>query len=71
MKLALSPRGMGAHLAPAKARKVALVHGMFAGGSCWFEVIARLAEGKTIATRGNDDRENPGGTQTHAEGAKS
>jgi hypothetical protein len=70
MKLALSPRGMGASIAPAKARKVVLVHGLFADGSCWSEVIARLAEGKTIATRGNDGRENPGGTQTHAEGAK-
>jgi hypothetical protein len=26
MKLALSPRGMGANLAPAKARNVVLVH---------------------------------------------
>jgi len=46
MKLALSPRGMGANLAPAKARNVVLVHGLLAGGSCWSEVIARLAEGK-------------------------
>ena len=28
--------------APAKARNVVLVHGLFADGSCWTEVIARL-----------------------------
>jgi pimeloyl-ACP methyl ester carboxylesterase len=28
--------------APAKARNVVLVHGLFADGSCWSEVIARL-----------------------------
>jgi hypothetical protein len=30
MKLALFPRGMGANIAAAKARKVVLVHGLFA-----------------------------------------
>jgi pimeloyl-ACP methyl ester carboxylesterase len=37
-----SPRGMAANLAPTKARNVVLVHGLFADGSCWSEVIARL-----------------------------
>jgi pimeloyl-ACP methyl ester carboxylesterase len=31
-----------AFAAPAKARNVVLVHGLFADGSCWSEVIARL-----------------------------
>ncbi len=34
--------GMAAPPAPAKARNVVLVHGLFADGSCWSEVIARL-----------------------------
>jgi pimeloyl-ACP methyl ester carboxylesterase len=38
----VSPRSMGASAAPAKARNVVLVHGLFADGSCWSEVIARL-----------------------------
>src|SRR4030088_1279925 len=36
------PRGMAATPAPTKARNVVLVHGLFADGSCWSEVIARL-----------------------------
>src|ERR1700743_2426609 len=31
--------------APPKARNVVLVHGLFADGSCWSEVIARLQTG--------------------------
>src|ERR1700690_3146662 len=38
----LSLRGMGALAAPAKARNVVFVHGLFADGSCWTEVIAHL-----------------------------
>jgi pimeloyl-ACP methyl ester carboxylesterase len=37
-----SPRAMAANPAPPKARNVVLVHGLFADGSCWTEVIARL-----------------------------
>jgi pimeloyl-ACP methyl ester carboxylesterase len=38
----LSPaRGMAATTAP-KARNIVLVHGLFADGSCWSEVIVRL-----------------------------
>jgi pimeloyl-ACP methyl ester carboxylesterase len=36
-----STRGIAA-AAPTKARNVVLVHGLFADGSCWSEVIARL-----------------------------
>ena len=35
-------RGMAATAALPKARNVVLVHGLFADGSCWTEVIARL-----------------------------
>ncbi|MFX1736762.1 alpha/beta hydrolase [Paraburkholderia sp. A1RI_3L] len=38
----VSSRGMAAMPAPAKARNVVLVHGLFADGSCWSEVIPRL-----------------------------
>ena len=38
----ISTRGMPATPAPTKARNVVLVHGLFADGSCWSEVIARL-----------------------------
>jgi pimeloyl-ACP methyl ester carboxylesterase len=34
--------GMAADAASTKARNVVLVHGLFADGSCWSEVIARL-----------------------------
>jgi hypothetical protein len=37
----LLPRAAHAQGAP-KARNVVLVHGLFADGSCWSEVIARL-----------------------------
>jgi pimeloyl-ACP methyl ester carboxylesterase len=38
----ISARNLAATSAPAKARNVVLVHGLFADGSCWSEVIARL-----------------------------
>ena len=38
----ISTRGMAANSPPVKARNVVLVHGLFADGSCWTEVIARL-----------------------------
>src|SRR6202451_1532097 len=37
-----SMRNLAAMSAPVKARNVVLVHGLFADGSCWSEVIARL-----------------------------
>src|ERR1700722_4824029 len=37
-----STRGIAITAAPIKARNVVLVHGLFADGSCWAEVIARL-----------------------------
>lgn len=37
-----STRGMGATATPTKARNVVLVHGLFADGSSWSEVIPRL-----------------------------
>jgi len=38
----ITARGMAALSPPVKARNVVLVHGLFADGSCWTEVIARL-----------------------------
>ena len=38
----VSTRGMAATPAPTKARNVVFVHGLFADGSSWSEVIARL-----------------------------
>jgi len=38
----VSIRGIAASPAPTNARNVVLVHGLFADGSCWSEVIARL-----------------------------
>src|ERR1700722_16074398 len=38
----ITTRGMAASATPPKARNVVLVHGLFADGSCWSEVIARL-----------------------------
>jgi pimeloyl-ACP methyl ester carboxylesterase len=40
----MSTRGMAANPVPTKARNVVLVHGLFADGSCWSEVIPRLQE---------------------------
>jgi len=45
-----STRGMAAATAPIKARNVVLVHGLFADGSCWSEVIARLQAAGLNAT---------------------
>jgi pimeloyl-ACP methyl ester carboxylesterase len=39
-----------ANSAPVKARNVVLVHGLFADGSCWSEVIARLQAAGLNAT---------------------
>src|SRR6476659_10597316 len=38
----ISTRGMAANSTPVKARNVVLVHGLFADGSCWSQVIAGL-----------------------------
>ena len=38
----ISARGTGAATTPVNARNVVLVHGLFADGSSWSEVIARL-----------------------------
>jgi pimeloyl-ACP methyl ester carboxylesterase len=38
----VSTRGMAANAAPPKARNVVLVHGLFADGSSWSEVVPRL-----------------------------
>jgi pimeloyl-ACP methyl ester carboxylesterase len=35
-------RGMAANSAPPKARNIVLVHGLFADGSCWSDVIPHL-----------------------------
>src|ERR1700693_1181664 len=46
----ISTRGMAANATPPKARNVVLVHGLFADGSCWSEVIARLQAAGLNAT---------------------
>jgi pimeloyl-ACP methyl ester carboxylesterase len=46
----ISTRGLGANSAPLVARNVVLVHGLFADGSCWSEVIARLQAAGLNAT---------------------
>ena len=46
----ISARGMAASSTPPKARNVVLVHGLFADGSCWSEVIARLQAAGLNAT---------------------
>src|SRR5882762_6619569 len=43
-------RGMAATSTPVKARNVVLVHGLFADGSSWSEVIARLQAAGLNAT---------------------
>jgi pimeloyl-ACP methyl ester carboxylesterase len=43
-------RGTAANATPPKARNVVLVHGLFADGSCWTEVIARLQAAGLNAT---------------------
>jgi pimeloyl-ACP methyl ester carboxylesterase len=47
----ISTRGMAAaNSTPAKASNVVLVHGLFADGLCWSEVIARLQAAELNAT---------------------
>jgi pimeloyl-ACP methyl ester carboxylesterase len=46
----ISPRDMAASSATVVARNVVLVHGLFADGSCWSEVIARLQAAGLNAT---------------------
>src|ERR1700733_9233632 len=46
----ISSRGIAANTTPPKARNVVLVHGLFADGSCWTEVIARLQAAGLNAT---------------------
>jgi pimeloyl-ACP methyl ester carboxylesterase len=46
----ISTRGTTANPTPTKARNVVLVHGLFADGSCWSEVIARLQAAGLRAT---------------------
>src|SRR6478672_7354033 len=46
----ISTRGMAANSTPVKARNVVLVHGLFADGSCWSDVIARLQAAGLSAT---------------------
>lgn len=48
--LLTSVRGMAATTVPPKARNIVLVHGLFADGSCWSEVIARLQAAGLNAT---------------------
>jgi len=46
----ISSRGIAANATPPKARNVVLVHGLFADGSCWTDVIARLQAAGLNAT---------------------
>jgi pimeloyl-ACP methyl ester carboxylesterase len=46
----ISSRGTAATASPVLARNVVLVHGLFADGSCWTEVIARLQAAGLNAT---------------------
>src|SRR3981189_1100974 len=46
----ISTRGMAANSTPVKARNVVLGHGLFADGSCWSEVIARLQAARLNVT---------------------
>jgi pimeloyl-ACP methyl ester carboxylesterase len=46
----LLPTTRGLAATPVKARNVVLVHGLFADGSCWTEVIARLQAAGLNAT---------------------
>jgi len=48
----IATRGTVAMPAPPKARNVVLVHGLFADGSCWSEVIARLQAAGLNVTAG-------------------
>src|SRR5882672_11075198 len=46
----ISTRGVAANSGPVVARNVVLLHGLFADGSCWSEVIARLQASGLNAT---------------------
>ena len=46
----VSTRSMAAASVPVKARNVVFAHGLFADGSCWSEVIARLQKAGLNAT---------------------
>jgi pimeloyl-ACP methyl ester carboxylesterase len=46
----IAARGMAATAAPVVARNVVLVHGLFADGSCWSDVITRLQAAGLNAT---------------------
>jgi pimeloyl-ACP methyl ester carboxylesterase len=46
----ISRLGIAANVAPTKARNIVLVHGLFADGSSWSEVIARLQAAGLNAT---------------------
>jgi pimeloyl-ACP methyl ester carboxylesterase len=46
----ISQLGIAANVAPTKARNIVLVHGLFADGSSWSEVIARLQAAGLNAT---------------------
>ena len=46
----ISSRGIAANAKPPKARNVVLVHGLFADGSCWTDVIGRLQAAGLNAT---------------------
>src|ERR1700722_12382305 len=46
----IATRGIAATATPTKARNAVLVHGLFADGSSWSEVIARLQAGGLNAT---------------------
>jgi pimeloyl-ACP methyl ester carboxylesterase len=46
----ISNRLLAATSVPVKARNIVLVHGLFADGSCWSEVIARLQKAGLNAT---------------------
>jgi pimeloyl-ACP methyl ester carboxylesterase len=46
----ISTRGMAGNATPTKANNIVLVHGLFADGSCWSEVITRLQAAGLNAT---------------------
>ncbi len=56
----ISTPGMVANAAPTKARNVVLVHGLFADGSCWSEVVARLQAAGLNVTLRAEPTDDPG-----------
>jgi pimeloyl-ACP methyl ester carboxylesterase len=46
----ISTRGMAVNATPTKANNIVLLHGLFADGSCWSEVIMRLQAAGLNAT---------------------